>query len=493
MSEIRELRELHLDSIRIDPALQPRVMVDQGVVAEYADAMEAGDTFPAIVVFHDGTTFWLADGWHRVEAARSVRDKRAILAEVHDGTRRDALLYSLGANAAHGLRRSNEDKRKAVERVLADPEWAKWSDREIARLCRVSNTFVSSLRKTLSVNVDRQRAFERGGTVATMNTAPIAAAAEARVAESMRTETLVVPFGKDAELIAKVRTPQESGSVCTEPEALYRDLERAVYDYLGPPDAHDQNLPARIAKLDALMADEFSEAFDEFEPYIGGKPYRKEELTRCFTNVRHMLGDKLRHREYVKAREAEKIVHVDAPSRSWAPTLTPVEREKPEMPAEPEPEPEPMAAREPSSWAPALTATVETEEQPATPQKDATIHDIARRVVALADEVIKRGLWPATYKPALDLAEASGELARMVLEHVYGEASGPDAPQFSDAMRVVERSPMEIGVPVQWGDKIGTLIGWKAQNRTAEVEDQDGKRYSMPAFMVKAIIESETA
>jgi len=463
MSEIRELRELHLDSIRIDPALQPRVMVDQGVVAEYADAMEAWYTFPAIVVFHDGTTFWLADGWHRVEAARSVRDKRALLAEVHDGTRRDALLYSLGANAAHGLRRSNEDKRKAVERVLADPEWVKWSDREIARLCRVSNTFVSSLRKTLSVNVDRQRAFERGGTVATMNTAPIAAAAEARVAESMRTETL-----------------QESGSVCTEPEALYRDLERAVYDYLGPPDAHDQNLPARIAKLDALMADEFSEAFDEFEPYIGGKPYRKEELTRCFTNVRHMLGDKLRHREYVKAREG-------------APILTPVEHEEPEMPAQPEPEPEPLASREPSAWAPALTPKAETAEQSATPQKDATIIDVARRVITLADEVIKRGLWPATYKPALDLAEASGELARMVLAHLCSEVSVPDAPQFSNAMRVVQRAPMEAGGPVQWGDKTGTLVGWKAHNLTAEVEDQDGKRYSMPAFMVKAIIESETA
>jgi hypothetical protein len=285
MSEIRELR---LDSIRIDPALQPRVTVDQAVVAEYADAMEAGDTFPAIVVFHDGSTFWLADGWHRVEAARSVRDKRALLAEVHEGTRRDALLYSLGANAAHGLRRSNEDKRKAVARVLADPEWATWSDREIGRVCHVGHPLVASVRKAMhltGIDSSERTYTTKHGTVATMNTAPIAAAAEARAA----------------------------GSVRTEPEvAEYPDLERAVYDYLGPPDAGDTNLKDRIAKLDALMADEFSEAFDEFEPNIE-KAYRKEELQRCFVNVRHMLGDKLRHYEYVKAREAEKVAEQTPP------------------------------------------------------------------------------------------------------------------------------------------------------------------------------------
>jgi len=36
------------------------------------------------------------------------------------------------------VRVTNDDKRMAVSRMLSDEEWAKWSDREIARKCRVS-------------------------------------------------------------------------------------------------------------------------------------------------------------------------------------------------------------------------------------------------------------------------------------------------------------------------------------------------------------------
>lgn len=50
------------------------------------------------------------------------------------------------ANADHGLRRSNEDKRKAVGLLLADAEWSKLSNAEIARLCNVSHTFVNNTR-----------------------------------------------------------------------------------------------------------------------------------------------------------------------------------------------------------------------------------------------------------------------------------------------------------------------------------------------------------
>jgi hypothetical protein len=185
-----ETRTLYLDTIRLDEELQPRAAMDQGLVEEYAQAMEAGDTFPPVTVYYDGAQFWLADGWHRVEAARTIRGQSQILAEVHEGSRRDALLHSLGANAQHGLRRSNEDKRRSVARLLADEEWAAWSDREIARRCRVSHPLVAKIRAEMppSGNVSRQRTFERGGTVSTMDTAPIAEANEARAAESVHTE-----------------------------------------------------------------------------------------------------------------------------------------------------------------------------------------------------------------------------------------------------------------------------------------------------------------
>lgn len=66
--------------------------------------------------------------------------------DVRTGTQRDAILFACGANATHGLRRTNDDKRKAVGVLLADAVWSKMSDREIARLCKVSNMLVAVVR-----------------------------------------------------------------------------------------------------------------------------------------------------------------------------------------------------------------------------------------------------------------------------------------------------------------------------------------------------------
>jgi hypothetical protein len=88
--------------------------------------------------------------------------------------RRDAILYSVGANEAHGLRRTNDDKPRAVMTLLTDAEWATWSDREIARRCAVSPDFVSKLHRSLSSDDSEARTYTtKHGTVATMNTAAI--------------------------------------------------------------------------------------------------------------------------------------------------------------------------------------------------------------------------------------------------------------------------------------------------------------------------------
>ena len=56
------------------------------------------------------------------------------------------------ANSAHGLRRTNDDKRRAVEMLLSDEEWSKRSDRWIAEKCGVHHDTVGSYRKQLSVS-----------------------------------------------------------------------------------------------------------------------------------------------------------------------------------------------------------------------------------------------------------------------------------------------------------------------------------------------------
>lgn len=169
---------IEIRNIRTDGGTQPRAGLDDKTVADYADEIKQGAKFPPVVLFYDGSHYWLADGFHRVAAAKFA-GKQRILAEIRQGTLRDAQLYAVGANATHGLRRSREDKRRAVEMLLTDAEWGQWADREIARRCKVSNTYVGNIRKELglTVNVDSENGNGDGrkyitkhGTEAVMTT-----------------------------------------------------------------------------------------------------------------------------------------------------------------------------------------------------------------------------------------------------------------------------------------------------------------------------------
>ena len=94
--------------------LQTRAALNEDTVADYAEAMERGDKFPAVTVFTDGAEYYLADGFHRVEALRRI-GKKAVVAELREGDYKAALLHALKANSTHGLRRTNADKRHALE------------------------------------------------------------------------------------------------------------------------------------------------------------------------------------------------------------------------------------------------------------------------------------------------------------------------------------------------------------------------------------------
>ncbi len=134
-----------LERFRLDGGTQARLKIDEKVAAEYAEAMKSGAVFPPVIAFDDGNSLWLADGFHRHQACKLL-GKTAIATDRRHGTQRDAILYSLGANASHGLQRSKEDKRKAVETMLNDESWRQWSGREIARRCGVSEAMVRKVR-----------------------------------------------------------------------------------------------------------------------------------------------------------------------------------------------------------------------------------------------------------------------------------------------------------------------------------------------------------
>ena len=139
-----DTEQLAVGDIHTDPDVQVRARMDEEAVEEYAERMREGDTFPPVTVFNDGVHRWLADGFHRLAAARHA-GLETISAKVKAGGRRDAIKYALGANLCHGLRRTNADKRRAVE--IALKEFVDSSDRQIAELCGVGNQLVGDVRR----------------------------------------------------------------------------------------------------------------------------------------------------------------------------------------------------------------------------------------------------------------------------------------------------------------------------------------------------------
>ena len=135
---------LKLEQIRIDGGTQARTSINEEAVANYAEFMTDGGQLPAIAVAFDGADYWLADGFHRWHAHKRI-GALSIEVEIHQGTLRDAVLMATGANRAHGLPRTNADKRKAVEMTLATaPDW---SDRKVAMHVGVSITLVGAIRR----------------------------------------------------------------------------------------------------------------------------------------------------------------------------------------------------------------------------------------------------------------------------------------------------------------------------------------------------------
>lgn len=178
MGDLINPTTLPVKKIRDDGGTQTRAALDTKTLGEYRDSLDAGAEFPPLVVFYDGAEYWLADGFHRLHAYRAAGFDE-VACEVRQGTRRDAILHSVGANSRHGLRRTLADKRRAAETLLRDSQWVKWSDNEIGRRCVVDHKTVTNLRKALGLTgeIPSERTYTtKHGTEATMDTANISAA-----------------------------------------------------------------------------------------------------------------------------------------------------------------------------------------------------------------------------------------------------------------------------------------------------------------------------
>lgn len=123
---------MSLKAIKVDHALQSRAKMSTEDQREFSEAMLRGDQFPPVTVFFDGKTYWLADGFHRYAATLKAQ-LDSIRAEIRQGTKRDAIVFSAGANQKFSIKRTNDDIKKATWMLLDDEEWRQNSPGLIAQ------------------------------------------------------------------------------------------------------------------------------------------------------------------------------------------------------------------------------------------------------------------------------------------------------------------------------------------------------------------------
>ncbi|MEI7881520.1 MAG: ParB N-terminal domain-containing protein, partial [bacterium] len=155
------MQELLIEKIRTDGDVQSRERISDDYVEELADLIQDGKKLPPIEVFNDGTDIWVSDGFHRIHAHLKA-NKRTIRCDVKKGTKAAAMLASCAANQTHGLRRTNADKRRAMELTLKlKPDW---SDQAIANHAGVHVNTVALTRRQLPQNVGVERTGVDGKT-----------------------------------------------------------------------------------------------------------------------------------------------------------------------------------------------------------------------------------------------------------------------------------------------------------------------------------------
>lgn len=288
-----------ISAIRLDGGTQSRALLQDGIINEYAAALEDGASFPPVVLFYDGSDHWLADGFHRVRAYLFA-GRDTIPADVRQGTRRDAILYSVGANEAHGLRRTNDDKRRAVLTLLNDAEWAKWSDREIARRCNVSDKTVASLRPVTADFRSERTYTTKHGTTATMNTSAIGKTAPEKTEPKMEVEEaeesavdlrrgpkIVLPGGMSPVDVARQGMAREAAG--EEAVAIAKSLQLSAANYRAACDVvvlsdrggYSPADAAIVAQAMRMLLDlKIAEARDFLEP-IAAKVWGKSKAPRA--------------------------------------------------------------------------------------------------------------------------------------------------------------------------------------------------------------------
>jgi hypothetical protein len=176
-----DVQPVRIDELRIDEmALQSRAETDQDIVKVYADRRrgkpkQPGSPFPPVLVFIINGVWWLADGFHRVAAARKLGEETipAIVRRAESMT--EAIIAGAEINMSkENLRGYQEaDRRRYAELLIrngagkpGEGSWD-WSDSELGRRTGLGSGTIARirlvLRDSLGISIpDRVQTFLDG-------------------------------------------------------------------------------------------------------------------------------------------------------------------------------------------------------------------------------------------------------------------------------------------------------------------------------------------
>lgn len=153
------MKSILISQISLERSPFVRAAVNSEAVQDYAELYRSGTMREEPVVFVDEAgEILLADGRHRIEAAQ-LAGMDSIKCQVERGGFSEALKWALTANSAHGLRRTNADKKVCVIEALK--EWPRLSNPQVAELCAVTDRYVTTVRRELESSKDIPKTTSR--------------------------------------------------------------------------------------------------------------------------------------------------------------------------------------------------------------------------------------------------------------------------------------------------------------------------------------------
>lgn len=289
--------DVRLDAIVLDESIQCRAAIEDDVVNEYAEAMTEGAKFPPVALFEADGKHYIGDGWHRVMASRQIK-ALSISATVEPGGRPAALKHALSANAIHGHRRTNADKRRCVEIALR--EFPKLSSRAIAEMCGVSVMTITRTRDEQVSQSDTSPVTGADGKQYPARRDPKAArkALAERMAEYVEVKREYDAFVQrerceHAEIRKQVKREHEQyqehrAEVATLPESAQQKLARLV----------NKELQHRLALLDQEVRDKARERLPEEVEALRAAKERADSEFRKYAAMRKGIPAQMTEADY---------------------------------------------------------------------------------------------------------------------------------------------------------------------------------------------------